>query len=447
MLELIVRETNAYAEEVFLSEGTTEKSRITRWKLLTTEELKCFIGLIFHMGTIKLSRLQDYWRKHRLFNMPVFSNFMSRDRFMLILRCLHFSRNPLPGQPKPADRLYKIRPLIDYFNSKMTEVYYPGKHLSLDESMVLWRGRLLFRQYIKNKRHKYGVKLYLLTEPDGTVLKFAVYTGTLDDHGGKGHASNIVLHLTEQILDVGHSIYMDNYYNSYELANKLLSRKTYCTGTLRIDRKNNPADVKQAKLKKGETIARYSNGVMIAKWKDNRDVLYISTEFRNNLITYFNKRQQEKEKPEAICKYNSFMAGIDKKDQMMSYYPCERKSLRWYKKIGIHILYMLLINSFFLYKKYERPRISLYDYRLEVLEHLLPESTNVNPHDKRQNKSLNHVPKKNTPSGVGKKHAHRRCTVCNKNKIRKETVYYCPDCPGMPALCFEPCFLNFHKND
>ena len=74
--------------------------------------------------------------------------------------------------------------------------------------MVLWRGRLVFRQYIKNKRHRYGVKLYLLTEPDGTMLKASVYTGTLDGYGGKGHAANIVLHLTEEMLDVGHSLFI-----------------------------------------------------------------------------------------------------------------------------------------------------------------------------------------------------------------------------------------------
>lgn len=54
---------------------------------------------------------------------------------------------------------------MDHFNNKMNTIYCPGKELSLDESMVLWRGRLLFRQYIKNKRHKYGIKLYVLAEP------------------------------------------------------------------------------------------------------------------------------------------------------------------------------------------------------------------------------------------------------------------------------------------
>lgn len=43
--------------------------------------------------------------------------------------------------------------------------------------MVLWRGRLVFRQYIKNKRHKYGIKLYMLTEPWDLVHRILIYSG------------------------------------------------------------------------------------------------------------------------------------------------------------------------------------------------------------------------------------------------------------------------------
>lgn len=83
---------------------------------------------------------------------------MSRDGFLNLLRCFHFAPNISPNdRTQPNDRLYKIRLLITYFNNKMNTIYYPQKELSLDESMVLWRGRLQFRQYIQNKRHKYGI--------------------------------------------------------------------------------------------------------------------------------------------------------------------------------------------------------------------------------------------------------------------------------------------------
>lgn len=41
-------------------------------------------------------------------------------------------------------------------------------------------------------------------------------------------------------LNNGHSIYMDNFYDSIDLAQQLLQKKTYCTGTLRSNRRNVP---------------------------------------------------------------------------------------------------------------------------------------------------------------------------------------------------------------
>lgn len=90
ILDLIVRETNLNAERVLGQPGVTEQSRITNWKE-TLDELLTFLGLLLHTGTIRLNRLNDYWKTHYLFNSPCFSQFMSRNCFMLILRCLHFS--------------------------------------------------------------------------------------------------------------------------------------------------------------------------------------------------------------------------------------------------------------------------------------------------------------------------------------------------------------------
>lgn len=82
---------------------------------------------------------------------------MRRNHFLLILRVLHFIYDTVD----PSDRLFKINSIVEYFNNKMNEVYYPGKNLSIGESMILCRGRLIFRQYIQEKRHKFGIKLYI----------------------------------------------------------------------------------------------------------------------------------------------------------------------------------------------------------------------------------------------------------------------------------------------
>nr|XP_023027317.1 piggyBac transposable element-derived protein 4-like [Leptinotarsa decemlineata] len=339
ILELIVRETNNYAETVFLAVGTTEKSRITRWKPVTSAEMLTFVGSLLHTGTIRTNRLQDYWKRHPLFNLQSFSKHMSRDRFLLIMRCLHFAENGPAGVP--TDRLHKINPFLNFFNEKMAVLYYPQRELSLDESMVLWRGRLVFRQYIKNKKHKYGIKLYVLTEPCGVILKVLIYTRAMDNLGGKGHTTKVVLDLMRNYLDSGHSLYLDNFYNSFELANELTNRRTYCTGTLNAKRKNNPKAVIDKKLKKGEITGQYSNDIIVGKWKDKREVLYISNEYENNMIEYTDRQNRAREKPTPIYYYNKFMGGVDHQDQLSAYYPCERKSLRWYKQLGIHLIHLM----------------------------------------------------------------------------------------------------------
>ncbi|KAF2892508.1 hypothetical protein ILUMI_13665 [Ignelater luminosus] len=172
---------------------------------------------------------------------------------------LYFARNLEEDKETLTDRLY--------FDKRMSKIYYPGRELSLDESMLLWHKRLVFCQYIKNKRHKYGIKLYMLITPTGCSLRFFVYIGMMHETGKKRHADKELL---SGKLNVGH-----NFYNSYGLAKKLLDNRTYCTGTLLVDRKNSSKEVKDSKLRVRDTITKCANGIIIAKWKDKRDVLHL----------------------------------------------------------------------------------------------------------------------------------------------------------------------------
>ncbi|KAJ8958225.1 hypothetical protein NQ318_017367 [Aromia moschata] len=105
LLNLLVRETNAYAETVLLNgPNPRPHSRISRWKPVDKEEMKVFLGIMFYMGIVQLPRMRDYWRTDRLYNHK--RNFMSRNRYFILLRCLHFVHNLNEGDPQPSDRLY-----------------------------------------------------------------------------------------------------------------------------------------------------------------------------------------------------------------------------------------------------------------------------------------------------------------------------------------------------
>lgn len=50
----------------------------------------------------------------------------------------------------------------------------------VDETMVPWRGRLIFRQYNSSKAAKYGIKLFKLCSVSGYTFATIVYTGKSD---------------------------------------------------------------------------------------------------------------------------------------------------------------------------------------------------------------------------------------------------------------------------
>lgn len=127
------------------------------------------------MGLVQIPEIEHYWSKSKLFGSEVIQNTMSRDRFELLLKFLHFSNNQ--EEYADQDRLFKLRPLLDLLRARFKSVYVPGSVIYIDETMVPWKGRLLFKQYIPGKAHKYGVKIYKLAATNGYTWNFRIYTG------------------------------------------------------------------------------------------------------------------------------------------------------------------------------------------------------------------------------------------------------------------------------
>ena len=164
------------------------------------------------MGILNLPRLSDYWSTDPLFKTFLWRKLMSRNRFFLLLRFWNFE------DVGCNTRLDKVSHLMNHLNNVMQTIYCPNKYLSLDESMVLWRGRLVFRQYIKNKRHKYGVKFYELCESSGIILRSVIYSGIpFPDPHGYGQTAAIVINLMDNYLGKGYTVYTDNYYSPVEM--------------------------------------------------------------------------------------------------------------------------------------------------------------------------------------------------------------------------------------
>ncbi|CAG5010492.1 unnamed protein product [Parnassius apollo] len=366
----------------------------------------------------------------------------------------------------------KIEKFINAITKSFMECYKPYKQLSLDESLLLFRGRLAFRQYIKSKKVRYGIKFFELTTSDGYVLNIMMYSGK-DTTARTGKKSEkIVLRLMRPYLLKGHQLYMDNYYNSVTLSQKLVDLKTHTTGTLRSNRKDNPKDIIKKKLKKNQHVWVRKNKVYVSKWVDKRPVLMVTTSVHPRLIEIQNRFQQRKIKPAEVAEYNQHMSGVDRADQMISYYSSPRKSIRWYKKVMFHLLDVAVWNSFFIFKKYCQANCDFLLFREELIRRLLDLPADLtaeqvilarSKYDNRIRANLLPLPVSTIDDDVGSSRVHGhwpekipvqegsnktskylKCKMCTKKKVRRETCLRCKGCPEKPALC-ALCFEEWHK--
>ena len=103
---------------------------------------------------------------------------MSHNRFQTILEFLRFDDNSKykPTDPN-QDRLFKVRPLVKHLVTKFKEAYTPSKNISIDEELMVWKGRLQFKQYILNKHSRFGIKYFSLCEATGSKWSSFVYLG------------------------------------------------------------------------------------------------------------------------------------------------------------------------------------------------------------------------------------------------------------------------------
>ena len=83
---------------------------------------------------------------------------MSSRRFELLLKFLHLNDSKKqPGRGQPGyDKLYKVCPLLEAVVKNFQANYTPSENLSIDESMIGFKGRLTFLQYMPKKPQKWG---------------------------------------------------------------------------------------------------------------------------------------------------------------------------------------------------------------------------------------------------------------------------------------------------
>ncbi|CAL1527809.1 unnamed protein product, partial [Lymnaea stagnalis] len=337
----LVLENNRKASQLKNVEKTDGKERGSSiWVNIDFIEMKKFIGLLLLMGIVHKPCYLDYW---------------SKDTLLSTLSCHEpqplFENEP-PHTAAERDRLYEIRPSLTHFNTVFQQAFCPNRDICIDESLLLWKGRLVFKQYIPLKRAKFGIKIFCLCDKFGYLYRFRVYTGkqdplyNIDNYVSEecqqlSMTSKVTLELLAPFLNQGYHLYIDNWYNSVPLIRFLLQKQILCTGTTHSNRV--PKELTSIPAKKGETVSIISGQLLAEKFLDKKTVY---------MISFFSAETAKKMHRVSVQHYNQGMGGVDRLDQALEPISAARQTRQWYVKLGVHLIQLAILNAHHLNKQF-----------------------------------------------------------------------------------------------
>ena len=210
-----------------------------------------------------------------------------------------------------------------------------------------------------------------------------------------GVTQAVVCNLLQGLEKREHNVYMDNYYSSPALYKLLLMKSFGAYGTVIVNRKGMPDEWKSCKGKKRRKVTimkkaevrsvNLQNGLLALQWKDKRLVTMLSTIHNTDMVSKTRRiRQatggiQEIQKPKMIDEYNNYMGGVDKGDQLLSYYGFNHRTVKWWKRAAFQLIDISIVNSYIMYRQSKQEcYLNHEQFRIRLAEELLSVGTAPN---------------------------------------------------------------------
>ena len=106
---------------------------------------------------------------------------------------------------------------------------------------------------------------------------------------------------------------------------------------------------------RGDSVTVQADNVSASAWMDCKTVMVMSTNCQPSSCGTVRRRQKDGSSievpcPESIIRYNQFMGGVDRGDQLHGYYHCRSKSRKFYKYIFFFLFDVAITNAYILMK-------------------------------------------------------------------------------------------------
>jgi Transposase IS4 len=381
----LTRNSNEYAKRYILPKYPRNAViHGEKWRSIKTAEMYQFLGIMLKisLSPVDAGGYVAYFSKSNLtirYNSvedPInvtdskgfAQEYMSLGRFKQIRMAYHPEDK---SRGDGGDKCYQIRHALNTVNAAAMACFIIGAHLTFDEGGVACRSRFCpVRMYNSQKPDKFRVDLFILAcSVSYVIFNVDVYQGKNASNVGidpsiidlpttQKAPMNAVLKCQLHLeTDGARHLALDNRYQCAQLAVGLRERANILsTGTVRSNRKG--WDRQQMNLKKtderGSSIVLVDevNKLVAAQWVDSKVVNCISTINDTSIGKVSRQRgsvRAEFDCPNIIKKYQQTMFGVDKGDQLRMHgggFSRKAHFKKWYKKIHLGILDIMLMNSY-----------------------------------------------------------------------------------------------------
>lgn len=127
-------------------------------------EMKSLIGLLYFLGVLKQSGLTLNDCFHSVYGPSLFRCVMSKNRLVFLLSVLRFDSKTSRAERIKNDKFAAFRQMWTMFEENCRKYYTPSEYVTIDETLLSFRGRCPFRMYLRNKPDKYGMKIISLCD-------------------------------------------------------------------------------------------------------------------------------------------------------------------------------------------------------------------------------------------------------------------------------------------
>ena len=364
MFEEIVTNTNCYVEYVRdqkWNELNDPNFGDKYWKdPCTVPEMRALFGVAILMGINSLPQAELHFDKNQFIGNTGIKKTFTVHRYKKLMQYLHVSDHTAerPRNDPNYDKLAKIRPMLEMVKQTFKDHYMPGKHQTIDEGMIAYKGRLSYMQYMPAKPIKRGIKVWLRCDTESAYMhQFDIYLGRrTNSPNGLGY--DVVMKLCEQLRGKYHHVYFDNLFTSVPLLLDLLQQKTYACGTIQMNKRKLPIAVKHPeKMAHGahKTFQFGNTNLVSTVWQDNKQVRVLSTNCDPTNVVQANRRiganTVQVNQPKSAFEYNKYMGGVDRHDQLCMQYAIGRFSKKSWKYLMWFFVNASVVNAFILWKQ------------------------------------------------------------------------------------------------